>query len=235
MIRHDVEQGTEKWLRLRCGIPTASQFSRIITPGGKPSKSQDGYMYELLAERLMRHPMDQVMTWDMERGSALEAEAVRSYEFLTDTETEEIGFLTNDAGTIGASPDRLVGVDGLVEIKCPRPDTHVGYLLYASVADKYKCQLQGQLWIAERSTVEILSYHPEMPPALVHVDRDDKYIETLADAVCAFSERLETQWQKLAAETNRPLDWRAEDAVEPNPEREALWLSHKDIPAELRQ
>ena len=194
---HDCTQGTTEWLELRSGIPTASEFDKILTPGGKPSKSAEPYMFKLLAERMMGHPVTEYMSTWMDRGSQMEAEAVRFYELQRDLETVKVGFITNDAGTIGSSPDRLVGDYGLLEIKVPAEHTHVGYLLKKSVEQAYFVQAQGQLWVAECQWNDVLSYHPEMPPALIRVERDEEFIESLAAAVNAFSRILEEQYLRL--------------------------------------
>jgi len=191
MLIHDVQQGTTGWLAIRAGIPTASCFDRILTPKGKPSTQQEKYLWRLLAERIIGHPVVEHVTWQMQRGSALEAEAVAYYEGVRDLDTTAIGFLTNDTRTIGASPDRFVGEDGLLEIKCPAEHTHVGYLLTRAVDAEYYPQVQGQLWVSGRRWLDITAYHPEMPPALIHVERDEGYIAILARAVEAFSLDLE--------------------------------------------
>lgn len=191
MILHDVIQGTTEWLAVRAGIPTASAFDRIVTPKGRPSTQAEKYMHQLLAERMMGHPVLQVQTHWMGRGQELEGEAILYYEGVRELDTTVIGFVTNDERTIGASPDRFVGDDGLLEIKCPAEHTHVGYLLTRAVDAEYYPQVQGQLWITDRKWLDILSYHPEMPPAIVRVERDDEYIATLAAAVIGFSASLE--------------------------------------------
>jgi hypothetical protein len=196
IIHDEIIQGTTAWLKLRAGIPTASCFDMILTPKGKPSTSAERYLYELLAERILGRPIVKAVTTWMDRGSQTEAEAVAYYESLRDLDTKKIGFVTNDAGSIGASPDRLVGADGLLEIKVPKESTHVGYLLNGTVGDTYWPQLQGQLWIAERAWVDIMSYSPDMPEAVIRVERDGEYIHKLACAVTAFSSELE----RLAAE-----------------------------------
>lgn len=210
---YDVAQGTPEWSALRAGIPTASEFSRILTPAGKPSKSAEPYLFSLLAERMMGHPLVEFSSGWMERGSCMETEAVTFYEFQRDLETVKVGFMTTDDGRIGASPDRLVGDRGLLEIKCPAPHTHVGYLLGNSVDAAYYPQVQGQLWISGRDWLDILSYHPEMPPALVRVERDADYIEALDAALRAFSNTLEQLaseletrgWLKKIVFESRPL------------------------------
>lgn len=190
MIVHNVIQGSTEWLALRAGIPTASCFDRIITPKGKPSAQAEKYMHRLIAEKLMGHPVIEFTGPWLERGKDLEANAALYYEATRDVASERVGFVTNDAGTVGASPDRLVGTEGLLEIKVPAEHTHVAYLLTRAVDAEYYPQIQGQLWITGRTWVDILSYHPEMPPALIRVERDEAYIATLAGAVTSFAERL---------------------------------------------
>jgi YqaJ-like recombinase protein len=204
MIVHDVAQGTTEWLALRAGIPTASQFDNILTPGGKPCTpaKTERFLHKLLAERIMGHPITEAVSHWMGRGNAMEAEAVSYYEGIRDLDTVRVGLVTNDARTIGASPDRFVGEDGLLEIKVPAEHTHVAYLLTRAVDAEYAPQVQGQLWVTGRAWLDILSYHPEMPPALIRVERDEKYITILSRAVETFSEALEA-----AAEGARVRGW----------------------------
>ncbi len=194
MITHNVVQGTREWLSLRAGIPTASEFGRILTAKRlNLSEAAETYMHELLAERILHEPLTKAVTMWMQRGSEHEAEAVAYYEMARGVETQVVGFCTNDAGTIGASPDRLVGEDGLLEIKVPSPAIHVGYLLNSKGAgDEYRIQTQGQLWITGRQWVDIMSYNLGMPEALVRFHRDEEVIEKIAAAVTAFSETLES-------------------------------------------
>lgn len=197
---HNVRQGTEEWARLRIGIPTASCFAKIITPKTlKPSSQADMYMCQLIAEAILGMPLDAEASQFMERGSALEKEAVAFYELERDTTTAAVGFVTLDDGSAGCSPDRLVGDDGLLEIKCPSPAVHVAYRLGVdAVAEKYKAQAQGQLWITGRRWVDCLSYHPDMPPALTRTERDEAFIEALAAEVQQFNLRLEAARATLA-------------------------------------
>lgn len=191
MIVHNVTQGTTEWLAVRAGIPTASCFDRIITPKGKPSTQAEKYMHKLLAERIMGHPVIEFAGPWAERGKDLEADAALYYEGVREIELSRVGFVTNDAGTVGASPDRFVGEDGILELKVPAEHTHVAYLLTRAVDAEYWPQVQGQLWVTGRKWLDIMSYHPEMPPAIVRVDRDERYIGTLAVAIEEFSGALE--------------------------------------------
>ena len=197
MIVHSCVQGTTEWLALRAGIPTASCFDRIITKSGKPSTQAEKYMHRLLAERIMQHPVTEFVSHWMDRGSQLEADARAYYEGVRELDVIKVGFCTNDERTIGASPDAFVGDDGLLELKVPAEHTHVGYLLTRAVDAEYWPQVQGQLWITGRQWLDIMSYHPEMPPALIRVERDDGFIAALSRAVSAFSTELERQAVEL--------------------------------------
>ncbi len=193
----ECEQGSPEWIEARLGIPTASEFSRIITPGtGKLSKSADGYVNELLAEYLLGFPVDGASSSFMERGIELETEAYARYEFEVDVDTQQVGFVLRDDGLVGCSPDRLVGDTGGLELKTPAVGTHVGYLLDGP-AIKYYPQVQGCIWICEREWFDLMSYNPELPPAIVRVTRDDGYIKKLEALMAQFCEWIAERKLKL--------------------------------------
>ncbi len=189
-----VIQGSPEWIALRIGIPTGSSFERIVTPGGKASgeKTREKYMNELLAERITGMDAGDFQSKWMERGKTMESEAVQFY-----------------AETIGASPDRLVGDVGLMEIKCPSPGIHVGYLLKSGSAyEEYRVQVQGQLWISGREWCDMVSYSPFMPMALTRIPRDEAFIKIMAPLIEEFSEKLEMKATEL-----EKLGWLGKDQV----------------------
>jgi hypothetical protein len=192
VIVHDVTQGSEEWLQLRLGIPTASEFDRIVTPAKlQLASAAQKYMCVKLAEWAYGAPLEQFVSPWMERGQALEAEAVRYYEMERDCQTQAVGLITTDDGMIGASPDRLVVDEDdntwLLEQKCPALETHVGYLLDpASLMAEYRLQVQGQLWVCEREWCDMQSYYPGFPSVITRVRRDEKVIAALALHVPAF-------------------------------------------------
>lgn len=196
-VYRDLQQGSPEWAALRAGMPTASSFDKILTPTGKRSEQAQGYMRHLIAERLMGIPLDAPKTSWMERGNEMEGEAICYYEFARDVAIERVGFITNDRGTYGCSPDGLVGDDGLAEFKCPSPAVHVNYMLDKGPDKAYRVQLQGQLFVAQRDWVEICSYHPALPSVIVRVDRDEKYITLLAEALDEFAETLAAECVRL--------------------------------------
>ncbi len=216
MIVHDVKQGSTDWLRLRAGIPTASEFLKIITPTGKASSQAARYCCDLIAERILGRPLESYVSLAMERGSELESEAISAYEFERELDTFIVGFVTDKLGRWGASPDRLVGEDGLLEVKCPDAGVHVGYLLMRPADRKYYPQIQGQLWITGRKWVDIFSYHPEMPRAIVRVERDEDYLGLLSKAVTSFSQNLDAVWSDLRESLG--VEPKADDPLELQPE-----------------
>ncbi|HEY4087160.1 MAG TPA: YqaJ viral recombinase family protein [Bryobacteraceae bacterium] len=202
MIIHQVAQGTQAWLKLRSGIPTASAFSRIITPGGKASSQAEAYMNTLLYERVTGRPLEGFQSQWMSRGSEVESDAIAKYEFDQDVTTEQIGFVTDDANRYGCSPDRFIieRPDGMVEAKAPSPDVHISYLLAGegkSVDKDYRCQLQGELWVCEKAWVDIIAFHPDLPQVLFRVQRDEEFIKTMAAHVLAFCCQLEEKAEQL--------------------------------------
>lgn len=206
MIRVDCQQGSEEWLRARLGIPTASRFSDIVTPKkGDPSASMAPYCYELLAEQLLGRPLDDQTSAFMERGTALEKAARAWYCFERETTVEEVGFLLRDDGRVGCSPDGLVGDDGGLEIKCPSAAVHIGYLLGEAGA-KYRCQVQGCLWITGRKWWDFVSYNPDMPPVLVRFERDEDFIAKLAAGVDVLLGMLATHRVTLESKGVLPVE-----------------------------
>ncbi len=196
--RFDLIQDSPEWLAARLGIPTASEFDRILTPAKlQLASASKGYMAEKLAEWMAGEPLadfeDQppIRGW-RERGKLLEAEAVRYYEMESDCECTAVGFVTIDDGNAGASPDRLVGELGLLEQKCPALTTHVGYMLDpGSLLADYRMQVQGELWVCrDRSWCDVQSYYPGFPSVIHRATRDEAVSAALDAHIPAFCETL---------------------------------------------
>ena len=197
MIVLDLKQGSPEWINARLGIPTASQFSRIMTPKTrKPSSSSAKYMCELIAERMIGSPVNTATSEFMLRGSALESSAVEAYEFDHACQTFKVGFVLDDSRRWGCSPDRLVGDDGLLEIKCPSAAVHVAAIL-GMQDDEHTSQAQGQMWVTGRKWVDILYFNPVMPSHTVRIERDEEYIAALAAAVSAFCDTMESAYENI--------------------------------------
>ena len=198
MISVDVEQGSPEWHAARLGIPTASGFSRIITPTGKASTQASTYRLRLLAEWMTGAPLDEKPSDWMLRGLEMEGEARDWYAMHADAEPKQVGLIYRDESRLVAcSPDALVGDDGGLEIKCPAPHTHVGYLLDGQVPSEYVPQIQGCMYVTGRAWWDFASYHPAMPPLLIRVERDSAYIDSMAVALDDFIARLLSDRERL--------------------------------------
>lgn len=174
---HDVEQRSDAWYALRAGMPTASEFSKIVTSKGEASKSAAVYARTLAAELFAGRPVDawEGNTWT-ERGRELESHAIELYEFTRDLDIQPVGFVTDDAGTMGCSPDGFMDADGMVEVKCLKAENHVEAILYFQKHErchpKYVQQAQGQMMICERAWCDLVFFHPVLPLLVIRQEPD---------------------------------------------------------------
>jgi hypothetical protein len=184
------EQGSPKWHRERLGIPTASEFERILTPATRKLSTQaKSYRYELLSEWLTGTPHGSDATLLMERGIKLEPQARSWYEYERGCTVETVGLVKSDDEMVACSPDGFVGDDGGIEIKCPAASTHVRYLVEGFSG--YTGQAQGALWLTGRAWWDLVAFHPELPSIIVRVERDEEFIADLAAAVAGFVGELQ--------------------------------------------
>lgn len=187
------EQNTDEWLRVRLGIPTASRFATVMAKGrdGKSdSKTRRDYLLDLVGERITGDPAETFSNRHTERGHEVEPEARAMYEFITDNELKQVGFIRN--GDKGASPDSLISNDGMFEGKSRLPRLQAELLLADRVPPEHMPQLQGQLWVAERDWVDFMSYCKKMRPFIKRVYRDEELIKRIAEAVRIFNDELNT-------------------------------------------
>lgn len=209
MIVHDVVQGSADWFALRIGKPTASRFDRIVTPKRLGySSSAPKLIAELVAERILDRPVDWGVDEDTmwtERGAEMEAEARAWYEFERDVEVRTVGFVTNDAGTIGGSPDGLVGDDGGVEIKCRSAKHHMaGVLDFEPIAAP--TQVQGYLWLTGRKWWDVVAYNPDLPKRIDRVVPDPEVFAAFDEHFARFFRELDEAWRKVDAAGDAMVD-----------------------------
>lgn len=202
-------QGSAEWHAARCGRVTASCVADVIakTKTGYGA-SRANYMAQLIAERLTGVQAEGFTNAAMQWGKDQEPNACDAYAFMKDAELTEVGFVVHPTiDAAGASPDRLVGADGLLEVKCPNTATHLDTLLSGSVPGKYYTQIQWQLACTGRAWCDFASFDPRMPESMQlfvsRVERDAAYIAELEGEVRTFLTELESKVAQLTERYER--------------------------------
>ena len=187
---YDCVQGSPEWHKLRCGVPSASNFDRIVTPKtGQLSKGADDYICELIAGRNADSWPESYVSPAMQNGIDMEPEARAWFAMNTDCEVRKVGWCTTDDGLLGCSPDGLIadskGVRGGLEIKYPTPKIHVKYMLSGEMPAEYKPQVYGSLVVCDLEFWTFLSYSTQYRPLIYIVIHDD-YAKKVRDALAEF-------------------------------------------------
>jgi hypothetical protein len=203
-VFHFIEQRTPEWDALRRGKFTASMASKLVTPTGKPSLQYRGEIARIIAEaRGLQEPEFIRPTYWMERGINLEAEARAWFEVETDLKIEDVGFVSDEGGVVGASPDGLIKLyDGdtfgfiPLELKCPKPSTHVGYLLDGGIPTEHIAQVHFQIALCEAPYGYFCSYNPNIAPLILRVDRNE-YTKTMEDGIVKYAEEFKSAVAKI--------------------------------------
>jgi len=194
MIVHDVVQGSPEWYKLRLGKFTASTFGKVLTPKTHKMSASSIQLENEVVGQILTGEYDGEEGDDgyddefggsyfTERGKRLEPKAIQAYEMMTGNTVKRAGFITNDAGTIGASLDGLLGKDGTVEIKCLKRRNHVGLFYKKEISAKHFPQCQGQLWVAKRKWCDNFFYHPKLKPFCIRLEMDVLYCAKLEAAL----------------------------------------------------
>lgn len=188
----NIVQGSPEWLALRAGKVTASRVADVIakTKTGV-SASRAKYAGELIAERLTGQPAERFTNGAMAWGTEKEPDARKAYEFYRDTDVAEVAFVLHPTiADSGASPDGLVDVEGLLEIKCPETHTHIETLLNKAVPSKYVTQMMWQMACTGRKWCDFVSFDPRLPESMQffcqRVHRDEAVIAELEREVVVF-------------------------------------------------
>ena len=197
----NIEQGTDAWKQIRSGKVTASMISNVLM---KPETAGfRDYQAQLVAEILTGKPQGSDYTnVHMQFGSETEPLARSAYEAETGFSVDEVGLCIHPSiERAGASPDGLVGNSGLVEIKCPKPATHLAYLIAGVVPAGYKNQMMWQMACTERDWCDFVSFRPDLPEHLqlfiVRFKRDSEKILKLETAVISFLSTVDAMLAKL--------------------------------------
>ena len=200
---NEVEQRSDAWFSARLGKVTASRVADVIakTKSGY-SASRDNYMAQLICERLTGQQGESFTNAAMTWGTETEPLARSAFEAYADVMVEEVGFAPHPSIEMsGASPDGLVGLFGMLEIKCPNTATHIDTLLTQTVPGKYITQMQWQMRCCERQWCEFVSFDPRLPQDLQlfvkRVEFDPEYVAMLEKEVIQFLAELDDKVNKL--------------------------------------
>jgi putative phage-type endonuclease len=200
-----MEQRTEEWFDARMGCVTASRTADVMakTKSGYAA-SRDNYMAELMCERLTGASQGGFSSAAMQWGTETEPQARMAYEILTGRTVEETGFVLHpQIEHFGASPDGLIGEDGLIEIKCPNTNTHISTLLDEKIPHKYVIQMHVQMICTERNWCDFVSFDPRLPVSMQmfvkRVELDQKLKDEILSEVWKFLEELDAKIQALAS------------------------------------
>lgn len=182
----DCVQGSEQWESYR-HRPTASQFHRICTPvKGQYAASAKDYACELIAKQLGVYTEPPPSYW-MEWGTENEPNAIQSYQRRHKVKINRPGFVfPDDTDAFGGSPDSIVDDEGLLEVKCPKPETLIKYHSDGVLPPEYKPQIQGLLLITELEWCDFYVWHPELQPFELRVQPDVEYQTNILDCLELF-------------------------------------------------
>ena len=192
-----IEQRTEEWRQARCGKITASRMAAVMNTlkNGDSGAERRKYIGELVCERLTGEPIPHFQNAAMQHGTELEPLARQAYEFKTGNLVDECGFYEHPViPNCGASPDGLIGDDGLIEIKCPESYTHIETLRNGEIKQDYIYQMQWQMECTGRKWCDFVSFDDRLPEKLQifikRVYRDEKLIERIKNEVIAVNSEI---------------------------------------------
>lgn len=220
-IHNDLVQGSDEWLRARCGLITASEVKLLLTPTLKRADNDKSraHLWELAAQRISNHVEPVYVTDDMLRGHEEEFYARQLYAEKI-APVEEVGFVTNDGFgfTLGCSPDGIVGSDGLIEIKSRRQkyqvQTIVEHWREGTPPSDYILQVQTAMLVTDRAWCDLISYSGGLPMIPMRIERDPKIGAAIIDACAAaetkIAEIIEDFFAAVEARKLHPTERRIE-------------------------
>jgi hypothetical protein len=192
-----LEQGSELWVAARCGLVTASRCADVVAMTKKgESAARRNYRSELIVEILTGQPYPRYVSQEMQWGIDQEPFARAAYELERDVLVETCGFVLHpDLARFGASPDGLVGDDGLIQIKCPNTTTHLGWMLAGTIPVEHAPQMLAEMSCTGRAWCDFVSFDPRLPSHLQlfirRYDHDEQMISTLEAEVVHFNAEIE--------------------------------------------
>ena len=192
------EQRTPEWFKERLGVPTGSNFGKILTGTGKRSDQRWAYMYKLAAEEIFQEREETYRSDDMNDGIEYEPEARAVYAMNNEIEVIVPGFKFHASGIYGCSVDGLIGTsEEPLEIKCPKRTTHIATLHEAEMPIKHVPQVQGHILVYEKPWCDFFSYYPKLPEFQIRIYRDEEYCKKLDHEITVFNEELQALIEKV--------------------------------------
>lgn len=197
-----IEQRTHAWLMQRVGHVTASRFKAVLAKvkSGQPAQARKDYLMELVCERLTGQPTQRFVNAAMQWGTEQEPYARDAYVARTGRQVDEIGFVKHPELMVGVSPDGVVDLEGLIEIKCMSTANHVASMMNGMDPD-HMAQIQGQMWVTGYSWCDFVSFDPRMPEGLdlyiQRIHRDPAYIANLETEIRHFLVEVDTMTKAL--------------------------------------
>ena len=193
-----MEQGSPEWFAARLGKVTGSRIGDVLSTG----VGRDNYMAQLVVERITGKPIEMYSNSAMQWGTDTEPYARAAYEIKKGVLVDEVGSIPHPSIPMAAaSPDGLVGDDGLVEIKCPNTSTHIDTLLGAKIKTGYLYQMQFQMACTGRKWCDFVSFDPRMEERLQlhirHVPYDQTSVTKIEDGIRKFLSELDEKIKKL--------------------------------------
>lgn len=201
----DCKQGSDEWLAARLGIVTASELDALISPLWK-TRTGEGvktYLTKKIAERWRGQPLTAYHGGSMEQGSLREEEAFSWYELDRDVTMRKVGFILTDDGKMGCSPDGLLD-DGGIEIKCPEPHTHVGWLLNGDLPAEHRAQVYGSMLVTGLPRWRFMSYCRGFPTLVVTIESDAEVLDRIRAVVSEFQIHLDEAWSVIVDRNGGP-------------------------------
>lgn len=204
-------QGTPEWKADRLGKVTGSAVAALYAKvkSGEAAARAD-YRVQLVLERLTGTVEDMFTSKEMEWGTNTEGAARLAYEAESGLMVREAGFCSLPKVAAGSSVDGFIDSDdgrlGILEVKCPKSKTHLGYLDSGEVPTAYNPQVLHNMWITGAQFADFMSYDPRFPRGLqrmtVRVERSEAAIRDHEALVLQFLlevDALEKQLRLRAA------------------------------------
>lgn len=220
---HDVRQNSPEWLAARRGVVTASEIDALVSPTWKvrTGEGPETYLYRKLAEKLLGWSQDEITpgggagSWAMAQGQLVETIARPWFAFEYNCDVQTPGFITDDAGKIGCSPDGIIaGADCGLEIKAPQPPTHLKYLVANEVPKDYLPQIHFSMLVTGLPRWTFVSYSRHFPPLVIEVRRDPAIESSIKAALESFFAKFDPLYARFKGDNDRENEEKTRDYYE---------------------